>query len=70
MCNGQWGSCDVLDLDEDSWRSWVVDMLMRHGTTFHPTATIEHSPYRVTDYKRDVMGQEVEYRERQKEESK
>ena len=28
---GKWFSCDVLDLDDDSFRAFVADMLFRAG---------------------------------------
>ena len=29
--NGEWGTADVLDLDEVSFRAFVIDVLMRVG---------------------------------------
>lgn len=46
---GRWGTCDVLDLDEVSFRAWVVDVLRRHGMV----AALKD------DY---VAGEGVEYR--------
>ena len=28
---GKWGNCDVMDLDEDSFKAFVIDVFFRHN---------------------------------------
>ena len=30
--NGKWGNVDVLDLDDESFRAWIVDKLLEQGS--------------------------------------
>ena len=32
---GKWGNHDVLDLDEQSFRAFVIEMFKRHGMVVH-----------------------------------
>ncbi len=33
--NGKWGAADVMDIDDKSFRAFVIDMLMRAGVVVH-----------------------------------
>lgn len=34
LANGKIAVCDVLDLDDESFRAFVIDVLFRHGLVF------------------------------------